>query len=197
MRPYLESHVAPSTSLLRFLRDSVEESCFFTSNSYPVACQSPRRGALRQSFHTRFAPPRRQLTTSSACRAEVDPSFEFDLTRLPVQSNVFGTFLRPNHSTLWGSDSHARLASTASRPFLKRLWKQKSRANEPGLQASDLPPLPSFLDDVGGTSLGRSKTGKSGSELKLRCTEIDENGNVTTVNGEFKKSELIAKVCPS
>jgi hypothetical protein len=28
----------------------------------------------------------------------------------------------------------------------------------------------------------------------LRCTEFDENGNVTLVNGEFRKSELIAKV---
>ncbi|OCL15399.1 hypothetical protein AOQ84DRAFT_248591, partial [Glonium stellatum] len=30
-------------------------------------------------------------------------------------------------------------------------------------------------------------------ELKLRCTEFDEHGNVTLINGEFKKSELIAK----
>ena len=31
-------------------------------------------------------------------------------------------------------------------------------------------------------------------ELKMRCTELDEHGNVTLVSGEFKKSELIAKV---
>ncbi|KAH7090252.1 hypothetical protein FB567DRAFT_438076 [Paraphoma chrysanthemicola] len=30
-------------------------------------------------------------------------------------------------------------------------------------------------------------------ELKMRCTELDEHGNVTLVSGEFKKSELIAK----
>ncbi|KAK7625243.1 inner membrane magnesium transporter MRS2, mitochondrial precursor [Phyllosticta citricarpa] len=30
-------------------------------------------------------------------------------------------------------------------------------------------------------------------EPRLRCTEFDENGNVTLVNGEFRKSELIAK----
>ena len=33
----------------------------------------------------------------------------------------------------------------------------------------------------------------SGSDLKLRCTEFDAQGNVTLVSGEFKKSELIAK----
>jgi len=36
---------------------------------------------------------------------------------------------------------------------------------------------------------------KAANEQKLRCTEFDENGNVVLVNGEFKKSELIAKVC--
>lgn len=34
---------------------------------------------------------------------------------------------------------------------------------------------------------------KPSNELKMRCTEFDENGNVTLVNGEFKKHELIAK----
>jgi hypothetical protein len=41
---------------------------------------------------------------------------------------------------------------------------------------------------------GRSKA-KAGNELKLRCTEFDKQGRVTLVSGEFKKSELIAKVC--
>jgi hypothetical protein len=31
-------------------------------------------------------------------------------------------------------------------------------------------------------------------EPRLRCTEMDENGNFTAVDGEFKKTELIAKV---
>ena len=45
--------------------------------------------------------------------------------------------------------------------------------------------------------LGRNISPKSANEAKLRCTEFDENGNVVLVNGEFKKSELIAKVCRS
>lgn len=35
---------------------------------------------------------------------------------------------------------------------------------------------------------------RAANELKMRCTELDEHGNVTLVSGEFKKSELIAKV---
>ncbi|KAF1360072.1 cora-domain-containing protein [Lizonia empirigonia] len=34
---------------------------------------------------------------------------------------------------------------------------------------------------------------RTANELKMRCTELDEHGNVTLVSGEFKKSELIAK----
>jgi hypothetical protein len=42
-----------------------------------------------------------------------------------------------------------------------------------------------------GSSLGRML--RPTNELKMRCTELDEHGNVTLVSGEFKKSELIAK----
>lgn len=41
----------------------------------------------------------------------------------------------------------------------------------------------------------RQLSKKAASEPRLRCTEVDENGNVILVDGEFKKSELIAKVC--
>lgn len=78
--------------------------------------------------------------------------------------------------------------------MLRRLWKPRERKEKPNLKPMDLPPLPNFLDEVGGMSLGRNKTGKAGNELKLRCTEFDVNGNVTLMDGEFKKTELIAKV---
>ena len=43
-------------------------------------------------------------------------------------------------------------------------------------------------------SLGRHISAKAAAQPKLRCTEFDENGNVVLASGEFKKSELIAKV---
>jgi hypothetical protein len=43
-------------------------------------------------------------------------------------------------------------------------------------------------------SLGRAVSAKAAAQPKLRCTELDENGNVVLASGEFKKSELIAKV---
>ena len=78
--------------------------------------------------------------------------------------------------------------------MLKKLWRHKDCKEKPHLKHADLPPLPSFLDDFGGTNLGRNKSGKAGNELKLRCTEFDSGGKVTMMDGEFKKTELIAKV---
>lgn len=39
----------------------------------------------------------------------------------------------------------------------------------------------------------RVMTSKTTTEPRLRCTEVDEHGEVILVDGEFKKSELIAK----
>ncbi|KAF7585977.1 magnesium ion transporter [Aspergillus hancockii] len=45
----------------------------------------------------------------------------------------------------------------------------------------------------GSLNYGRGLAAKASNELRLRCTEFDLNGDVTLVNGEFRKSELIAK----
>ncbi|KAL9609336.1 MAG: hypothetical protein Q9167_005881 [Letrouitia subvulpina] len=86
----------------------------------------------------------------------------------------------------------SRYLFTEHRPFLRRLLNRRRRAQST-LRVDDRPPFPGFLDEAAGTALGRSKAGKATNELKLRCTELNENGDVTLVNGEFKKSELIAK----
>lgn len=43
----------------------------------------------------------------------------------------------------------------------------------------------------------RTLTAKAALDPRLRCTEVDGNGDVIMVDGELKKSELIAKVHPS
>lgn len=65
------------------------------------------------------------------------------------------------------------------------------QTKNPKHQNNHLPPLSGFLDDSNAGLGGRIT--KPSNELRLRCTEFDENGNVTLVNGEFKKGELIAK----
>ena len=70
----------------------------------------------------------------------------------------------------------------------RRLWPWSKRQSS-SHDDNEIPPLSPFLDDD--ASLGKRR--KFSNELRLRCTEFDENGSVTLVNGEFKKTELIAK----
>lgn len=111
-------------------------------------------------------------------------------------SSRFSAFAR-NPPALFGSPPErtnpSRYASTDTRPLWKRPWKDKWRKEKTASKSSGSPALPGFLDDSGSTNFGRKKTVKGANELKLRCTEFDENGNVTFMDGEFKKSELIAK----
>lgn len=199
---------APSSSLLLFLRSQSEEVCYFTPNHNLNLSRRPRSRLLRnapyQSHIDRFPSSTRRFSTSHRRSAAVEPpilSTEFsriaprndNLYQYPPATACRTGILGPYVSQ--DSPTTRRYASTDSRPLLKRLWPLKRQKPDSALKPNDLPPLPSFLDDAAGTTLGRSK-GKAANELKLRCTEINEKGEVTLVNGEFKKSELIAKVRP-
>lgn len=75
----------------------------------------------------------------------------------------------------------------------ERLWGSRARREINPLQPDDLPHSES-LDDMFMFNSRRQLSAKSALEPRLRCTEVDENGKVILVDGEFKKSELIAKV---
>ena len=193
---------APSLSALRFLRSQSEQVCFFTPSKKVTACQSPRRGVKVALGHTTPALPsvRRQLATSSPHQASVEPSLlNLDFLR-PYPKRAFRRISvlasrsprTPFHHAP-ENINYPRHASTDTRPLWRRPWV--SRKGRPDLRSNNSVPLPSFLDDTASTSIGRRKAVKGANELRLRCTEFDENGNVTFMDGEFRKSELIAKVC--
>ncbi|EGC49102.1 inner membrane magnesium transporter mrs2 [Histoplasma capsulatum var. duboisii H88] len=81
--------------------------------------------------------------------------------------------------------------------FMRRLFglRVSERDDRRELWPSDLPIGPVMEDGHEGNMFvtGRSLAMKAMNEPRLRCTELDENGNVTLVSGEFKKSELTAK----
>lgn len=87
--------------------------------------------------------------------------------------------------------SHRAFSTSALREW--RLWPSKRRPRSPSVHAPK-PPLSSLMEDSGTGLYGLGRTARQANELKMRCTELDEHGNVTMVSGEFKKSELIAKV---
>ncbi|KAH9865089.1 hypothetical protein IAQ61_009035 [Plenodomus lingam] len=83
------------------------------------------------------------------------------------------------------------IRSFATIPRLQA-WNPFSSTKARRLGAPAPPPDEQSTSSSGfGGSLGRMS--RATNELKMRCTELDEHGNVTLVNGEFKKSELIAK----
>ena len=188
---------APSSPLLRFLRSQIDSFPFFSPNPRSAIsfCSNQPPESITSGLSRK-----RLISTSSQRRAVVESSvlnLEF-LRPTPSNEALFPATSSPKHNI--PSPYRPRLgqlavrcgSQSASKDNRHWPWPLRSRKPEASVR-SKLPPLPSFLDDNGGTSLGRS-VGKASNELRLRCTEFDENGNVTLVNGEFKKSELIAKV---
>lgn len=180
MRPLYGSFVsAPSSSLLRFLRSQSQDVCFFTPSSKSTVCPlssyRSTRPLSRNHDADRYRSTTRSFATSQRRRATVEASL-FNLECLRQSPKQSYTRASPEYHTP-----------------LKRLWHLGTRTRASDLKPDDLPPLPSFLNDANSSILGRSKVGKPSNAHILRCTEINENGDVTLVNGQFKKSELIAK----
>ena len=191
----------PSLPVLHFLRSQSEQVGFFTPSRTPTYQSSQPRGSRARPWSPQVpSTSTRSLTTTPRHRATVESSLlNLDFLRpntksAPTQPFTFASTQRQRDAPQAKFATTTRHGSTDSRPLLKRLWKLKEPKERAGLKTSDLPPLPSFLDGFGGANIARNKTGKAGNELKLRCTEFDINGNVTLMDGEFKKSELIAKV---
>lgn len=186
----------PSASLLRFLRS---QSDYFTAN--PSTCprssseNPPCAFSLQQGSnwtHLDAAP----------CRASVEANL-FGLPSLSTKRHHNGNGTpsrdRQNKSiqTLMTPSLHSlsRAASTRSRPLLRRLFDLRRNKAADANKANRNPGPPLIDHETEGTfSIGRGLVSKATNELRLRCTEFDINGNVTLVNGEFRKSELIAKV---
>ncbi|KAL8898111.1 MAG: hypothetical protein Q9207_006864 [Kuettlingeria erythrocarpa] len=190
----------PSLNLLKYLRSQAEDLPFFsTSTKAELGRRSPRsfRAFFERNTSDSFCRSLKIFGTRQECRKTLESSLlNLDIFKRSRSHERVRAATLPvvSASTELGqvSISLVRHASTQEPPLLRRLWAKKQRSNVP-LKTEQLPTLPRFLDDAGGTSLGRNKAGKAANELRLRCTEINENGDVTLVNGEFKKSELIAK----
>lgn len=177
---------APSASLLRFLRS---QSGFSAALS---ACAYPKRLAGRdKSFSTGPSP---KLSSWARLDAPHGPA-TLDTT---IFNNQHG---KPNPTRATVSPAlvpkqlkFSRHASTKSRPFLRRLFDL--RRNKACDYKNQGPTNPGLMDEgtEGMFNIGRSLSAKASNELRIRCTEFDINGDVTLVNGEFRKQELIAKV---
>lgn len=216
----LRKPAAPSSTLLKFLRAQAQGSPFFSANHHlhaparhlqargdhaaqlgcagsttrsMTSCAPSLEASLLPSLSS-FFPRRRREGNSNASDHHEQHEPTISSPRPITSPHSSPPSIRSASTSSQGDNSHSSERWREWRSGLGR-WgrlfggKQRSR-DAPTLQPNDLPQLSGFLDD--GPSLGRVV--RPVNELKLRCTEFDEKGNVTLTNGEFKKSELIAKV---
>ncbi|KAL2007596.1 hypothetical protein VTN00DRAFT_9034 [Thermoascus crustaceus] len=180
---------APSASLLRYLRSQSDSFCFFTPNPTPCAANQrvPRSHPLRRSSNSTCLD---LVPCQANAEASLFPIFN-PFSRRPLSRPTASCQRSNAYSAL------SRSASTGRRPLLRRLLDLKRGKLDPPLnRGGGVPQVTTAVDDGAEGNifnLGRTLTAKAPNELRLRCTEFDGNGNVTLVNGEFKKSELIAK----
>ena len=199
----LKSGAAPSVSLLRFLRSQSDSVPFFTAKPTLHAPRSLRGGSFSKRScgglpFTRVScqqQPTVALTKTLFSNGTQGANTDVLRRRRIICHQSFGQKsdwfrLKPSQQT--------RSLSTR-RPLLRRLLDLKRskaaawKADNNNKPKNNGP----FVDDVNLFNINRSSLGgKTPNEPRLRCTEFDNTGNVTLVNGEFKKSELIAKVRP-
>ncbi|KAK1590886.1 cora-like Mg2+ transporter [Colletotrichum navitas] len=213
MRPAIRTPV-PSTSLLRFLRSQTEASSIFSrtqcAESATTASIQPSPARLAQnpqclarrlsrigtatvtrpvSTNCRSSGllPASPLSSSSSCDSVITrASRRRKLAHLPSSPVAFFS------TTCARRDSCGDDSSAPPPTWKERLWGMRGRGGSKALKPNDLP----FHDDGEAGSMFNSRrmlTAKAALEPRLRCTEVDENGEVILVDGEFKKTELIAK----
>lgn len=174
--------LVPSPAVLRFLRIQTE-SLHFLSRTRSVY-EGPRRRHLTCYSHT-LEPPFCHSARIQSTRLQ-------SICNLPQFASI-----RPAHNTAQhGRLGHLRHQSNNTYryrpgdPAVKWSQSKRDKTSDKRPSSTDPPSLPlAYPDD--NVSLGRVH--RPTNELRLRCTEFDENGKVTLVNGEFKKSELIQK----
>ena len=200
---------APSSTLLKFLKSQSESICFFSPNprpgfSFDHAAPRARALPLRTCSSVKSPSSARRLSTSSPRRATVEASFlNLDFLWPRSAAALKAPFRDPNETprnrslAYGGSLVAQRNAQSGSKKWHQKLWGATSLRGGRPLRPDDLPAtLHSSEEDSDNSmfSLGRHISAKAAAQPKLRCTEFDENGNVVLASGEFKKSELIAKV---
>jgi magnesium transporter len=175
---------APSPSVLSFLRAQVKNA--FESPAAQCAGSGSQRCTYSSSSRAIWGAQR----TGEGCIGSASGRIAQQQCAT-VQAAFNGpqllrTSTRPLECSL------SRRTFTTSRP--QNVWdmfKSKRQRKLAQLQA----PTPPTEDSPGGAGYGSGlgRIMRPTNELKMRCTELDEHGNVTLVSGEFKKSELIAK----
>ncbi|KAI0434843.1 cora-domain-containing protein [Xylaria sp. FL1042] len=199
----------PSARLLRFLRQQTESLNFFCpTHDVSAFCIGQQQQQQQQQWQAQAQA--QAQTRRTPCPARYQPA--------PLRAGILDfrplvPAQRPQTVSIKRREAYADVASRCQHNSFpngqpkpcKPSWREwlwgsaEQRTRRPGrpLEPDDLPEV----DREGSSSSSsnsmfnthRQLSKKAASEPRLRCTEVDENGNVILVDGEFKKSELIAR----
>jgi len=178
----------PSRTLLRFLRSQSEGVSFGPSLHSGCRLRKLPRSVAQCAASRPFGRPLARHLSTAVYRqdgARRGALWEVDsLLPRPPRRN------KSNLSSTPAADDCAPDALGRT-PWHEKLWRKGLKGQ--GLEPGDLPDEDS-ADFSTMFNARRLQTAKAALEPRLRCTEVDENGKVILVDGEFKKTELIAKV---
>ncbi|RDA90645.1 hypothetical protein CP533_6837 [Ophiocordyceps camponoti-saundersi (nom. inval.)] len=169
MQPATRRPTAPSRRLLRFLQSQTEvEGRLCASSSSSSACGGKLPLCWSGGRHglVRF----RLSHYSTTAKGKE--------TTTTTTTTTAQTKEKEEKKTSWKDRLLLGASSGRRRGGVRALWKD----------VDEFAP--------GGSSMFNSRrvlTAKAALEPMLRCTEVDENGKVILTDGEFKKTELIAK----
>ncbi|OAA60151.1 inner membrane magnesium transporter MRS2 [Cordyceps fumosorosea ARSEF 2679] len=179
----------PSRSLLRFLRTQ-SETAFFTPSRHPLQGSAKASGARICGRRVRL-----YNTDTCPCTTMTTPALEASLWPFgrarPQQRRELSSTTKA--SGWYKSRSATDSSSDPASSWQERLWGMAARRGFKPLKPDDLPGGHDDLEHGSMFNSRRVMTAKAAAEPRLRCTEVDEHGQVILVDGEFKKSELIAK----
>lgn len=168
----------PSRCLLRFLRSAARANA------------GGRYGAVvtGKACNTGLS-SRRKLSTAPACRSiSLSASLPGDISSCRRRFTTSRAVAKSNES------NQAKIPRS-EKSWQEKLWGASANKGSKPLQPDDLPNHHDNCDH--GSPMFTSRrtlAAKAALEPRLRCTEVDEYGKVILVDGEFKKTELIAKV---
>lgn len=188
----MSSPIAPSKSLLRFLRSQSDSVCFLIA--HPT---STTRGHCSTTIPVPAITARRPISTTSKKTGRSQTSCVGD--SLWARPREICKALPPPRHYLPPSPSqppHCHQASTKAKHsgFWGRLLRHREAIAQAKIERDKR--SNDISDDTSAQLFNLSRAlsrNPPHADVRLRCTEFDANGSVTLVSGEFKKSELIAK----
>ncbi|KAK3989166.1 hypothetical protein QBC44DRAFT_328100 [Cladorrhinum sp. PSN332] len=202
MPPALRPAV-PSQNLLRFLR-AQSEGLFFAEcaavGRWPKRPVSRRHACTCNTITSKSRPSTRlpldRLSNQTqrrnvSLRAKLDAILPKSLNKLRATSSANPqASSQPGDSPRFSSSDRAP-SNGESRSWQDWIFGPNPKKTRQPLKDDDL--QVELEEESGSIFQRRALTSKAALDPRLRCTEVDGNGDVIMVDGELKKSELIAK----